>query len=911
LTPVIYFWNGSLGPLWGFNENWTDENFNHNSPYGDPNAELWFDQDGQSFTTTHHIADPTTILNIAVYDNGYFINADPSASVIRLTHSITAEYTGTSTIALPLTLAGDGLNEFNISSQDTNLVVSGAVSAATSGTLLSKTGPGTLQLSGDNSAYSGLIGVNEGTLQVGSANSLPIDQQIAVLEGGTLDLNNFDQTLALGEMLGQLRLGSGTLTVRGHIETVRGTIVGSGGLTLTNNARLTLEGTDQYSGPTRITSGTLEIDANSPDSPVTVGANTWLAGRGSTGPLTISGTLQPGDVPGEGGIGPGVLHSGDATFLAGSTFGVRLYGPDPGGQNGYDQLDVNGTLDLTGNPTLAITRGFFSATDGETFTIIHCTGGVRGTFAGLPENALFGIDGQEFHINYTADGVVLTRSHQLNPPVAYSVGEPGAVSQAVGDFDGDGIPDVIVSTPGFGNHLFFLKGIGDGTFQAAVQLNLPTFPSQIGGVLAAQTRPGGPLDLLVTFSDRIAVLLGNGDGTFQDPQYDMIGGVGSLATAHFRGPDQPLDLAAASDDHVNILLGNGDGTFADPMSFPLAAGFAQAIAVGDINGDGNPDIVTSHLNGQLSALLGNGDGTFQNATLLTNGVDRRYGVILADLNADGHLDIATTDYSGYGVDVWLGNGDGTFQRPHYFGAGPLVTAVLAADFAHDGTLDLIVQNYNGVAVLYGNGDGTFRDPVQYDIPVAMRQMQVADFNGDGFPDVSLVLYGGSLDVFLNVGSSPMGPAQAAGKSAAASHLPPALAAVLAVAPERSVGSLPLNAGGGDDLLIGGLITYDIDSPLTSWLQVRNYWAGTDDHLTIAANLTTGNSAPVDATTVSSNSNGGGNTMNGNCALTLIDSEGPDNLAEFDRSSIIVAGVPWETLTNSGLLSFPMVCQQEE
>jgi autotransporter-associated beta strand protein len=791
VTPQAYYWTGHVGPLWGSDDNWVTGIFDHKSPYGDSSAELTFDNAGEGLTSTHNASDPTTIQSIEVYRPGYLINAAFDLAVVRLTGDVTADYTGASTLALPLQLAGDGINRFTVN-QNSTLLVSGSLSAASGvGNDLAKFGPGTLQLSGDNSAYSGLIAVDEGTLQLEAANALPTDQAVTVQDGATLDLNDFDATLNPAGMYGTLRLGSGTLTVRGHITTVPGTIVGSGGLTLTNNARLTLEGTDQYSGPTRLTSGTLEIDANSPDSPVTVGANTWLAGRGTTGPLTISGTLQPGDVPEEGGIGPGVLHSGDATFLAGSTFGVRLYGPDPGGQNGYDQLDVDGALDLTGSPSLLITRGFFSATDGETFTIIHCTGGVRGTFAGLPENALFGIDGQEFHINYTADGVVLTRSHQLNPPVAYGVGEPGAVNQAVGDFDGDGIPDVIVSTPGFGNHLFFLKGIGDGTFQAAVQLNLPTFPLQIGGVVAAQTRPGGPLDLLVTFSDRFAVLLGNGDGTFQDPQYILIPGVGDLTSAHFRGADQPLDLAVLTNgDHVDILLGNGDGTFGDPTPFALATGIAQAIAVGDIDGNGTLDIVVSHFQGQLSLLEGNGDGTFQAPVSISGGGYRQYTLVLADLRNDGHLDIATTDYDGSTISVLLGNGDGTFEAPHHVRSGQYPVNVRATDFDNDGRLDLVDENYNGVAVLYGNGDGTFRDPVQYDIPAATRQMQVADFNGDGYPDVSVVLYGGSLDVFMNVGPSPMAPTQAAGKSGAAGHIPVGMDAVLTAAFRSSVGSFP-------------------------------------------------------------------------------------------------------------------------
>jgi hypothetical protein len=100
----------------------------------------------------------------------------------------------------------------------------------------------------------------------------------------------------------------------------------------------------------------------------------------------------------------------------------------------------------------------------------------------------------------------------------------------------------------------------------------------------------------------------------------------------------------------------------------------------------------------------------------------------------------------------------------------------------------------------------------------------------------------------------------------------------------------LNAGDGEDLLIGGSTIYDTDPALASWLQIAAYWAGTDDYFTRAANLTTGNGVPLlDATAVTGN--GGGNTMNGNGALALIYSDGQDNITGFDPNSIIIPIAP--------------------
>jgi hypothetical protein len=100
----------------------------------------------------------------------------------------------------------------------------------------------------------------------------------------------------------------------------------------------------------------------------------------------------------------------------------------------------------------------------------------------------------------------------------------------------------------------------------------------------------------------------------------------------------------------------------------------------------------------------------------------------------------------------------------------------------------------------------------------------------------------------------------------------------------------LNAGDGEDLLIGGTTTYDTEAGLVSWLQIAAYWAGTDDYFTRVANLTSGNGVPLlDATTVTGN--GGSNVMNGNGALALIYTDGADSVGYFDPNSQVVTIAP--------------------
>jgi hypothetical protein len=107
----------------------------------------------------------------------------------------------------------------------------------------------------------------------------------------------------------------------------------------------------------------------------------------------------------------------------------------------------------------------------------------------------------------------------------------------------------------------------------------------------------------------------------------------------------------------------------------------------------------------------------------------------------------------------------------------------------------------------------------------------------------------------------------------------------------------LNAGDGEDLLIGGYTSYDNDPNdpgLANWQQIAAYWAGTGDFFTRVANLASGTGVPILDPTAGTGTvfgNGGGNTMNGNGALALIYGDGADNITGFDPNSIIVPITP--------------------
>jgi hypothetical protein len=234
--------------------------------------------------------------------------------------------------------------------------------------------------------------------------------------------------------------------------------------------------------------------------------------------------------------------------------------------------------------------------------------------------------------------------------------------------------------------------------------SLLTVASQNSGntVLTADFNGDGIPDLVILGS-AISVLLGNGDGTFTaalNPSSDL---PGAIAVGDFNGDGNP-DLAVSpvlDEGNSEVLLGKGDGTFTNANgSFGIDNGTStsNSIAVGDFNGDGKLDLVETcaSLDDQpcnlLLILFGNGDGTFMQSSFVPLDFSGSQSVAVGDFNGDGQPDLAVTNSGANGVNVFLNSESGFSAMAASPATGDSPTSVAAADFNGDGKLDLAVTN---------------------------------------------------------------------------------------------------------------------------------------------------------------------------------------------------------------------------
>ena len=354
------------------------------------------------------------------------------------------------------------------------------------------------------------------------------------------------------------------------------------------------------------------------------------------------------------------------------------------------------------------------------------------------------------------------------------------IALAAGDFNGDGRPDVAAANFGTDN-IEILLNDGGGAIVPAGRYKAGDSP---GAIVAADFNGDGKLDLAASDGLGITVLINHGDGTFAPAVHVALDQTinafpVSVTAADFNG-DGAIDLAAsgigwtfdfqavtsANADNVAILLNDGTGHFTLANTILIDNPFPRLgdITVGDVDGDGLPDLLVDQSSGRVTVLLNQGGGQFVNAFLVLVGENHILSAVkLVDLNGDGRLDLIVADNgdplaaegSGGDVVVFLNEGGGVFGSPVRIPTGNAPTSVVIADLNLDGQLDLAVANNlsNDVSILLNQGGVVFTPAVNFTTGEGPTSVVAADFNGDGHLDLAVShMNSGAVGVYLNDGT---------------------------------------------------------------------------------------------------------------------------------------------------------------
>ena len=342
-------------------------------------------------------------------------------------------------------------------------------------------------------------------------------------------------------------------------------------------------------------------------------------------------------------------------------------------------------------------------------------------------------------------------------PAAHYAAGRGPAAVAVGDFNGDGRPDV-VSADSKGSAVGVLLGDGRGRFAPVVLFATGARPESVA---VGDFNKDGNQDVVTADSKgrTLSVLLGDGSGGFA-PRVDF--GAGPLpvavAVGDFNG-DGKQDLVTANLDwsagSASGMLGDGAGGFAPRIEVPTGPA-SYDVAVGDFNGDGRPDlatVVTDDLDGFAGVLLGDGTGHFSAMSTFFTSLEP-VAVAVGDLNGDGRQDLVTAQrLEGSGeLGVLLGDGSGGFTGAA--GGGRRISrevfCVALGDVSGDGRQDVVSAKGSMVIVLRGNGRGGLAKELDFPVGRGPSDVAVADLNGDGLRDVLTADYSaGSVSVLLN------------------------------------------------------------------------------------------------------------------------------------------------------------------
>lgn len=315
---------------------------------------------------------------------------------------------------------------------------------------------------------------------------------------------------------------------------------------------------------------------------------------------------------------------------------------------------------------------------------------------------------------------------------------------AVADLNGDNIPDAVVANQ-VSNDVSVHLGTAGGGFSAPAFIPVGSGPFSL---VAAQLNSDNFLDIAVanSGSNNVSILLGNGNGTFSAPTNFTAGASPISVAAGDLNNDGNSDLVVANFGSfflgtVSVLFGNGSGVFTAGPSLRTRTQ-PSAVAVGNLNGDNNLDLVVANFGSDsLAIFFGIGGGSFQ----LSQNVNSSSGPVAVEIvpgQTGGFPQILAANYNSDSVTVCGGSQNGSFSCSTQSAGGSNPIAIVTDDFLVNGqkTRAVALSGSNTIAITGSN----------FNVGQYPNAIASADMNSDGRPDIITANYGSdNLSVLLN------------------------------------------------------------------------------------------------------------------------------------------------------------------
>ncbi len=570
-------------------------------------------------------------------------------------------------------LGGSGLNGTLTVGNGTNFTFDGAISDYPGGDgSLVKIGSGSMILTNGGHTYSGATTISDGTLRLLVGGALPDSSAVTVNTGGTLDLNDLNDTVGSLAGGGNVILGSATLTSGGNngSTTYSGVISGSGGLIKTGAGTLTLAGNNSYSGLTNVQAGRLNVNGAHAGNVTVTGGGAALGGAGTingTVSVATAGFLSPGN-------SPGILNAGDTTLAPGSTFEVEITGNTPG-VGGYDQLNITGSVVIgTDEPGVTLATLFpppaYTPVLGDQYVIIENDGEdpVTGIFAGLSEGAVISPDlggsGYAGVISYAGgsggNDVVISVIPGGAGPQTFVVNTTADTNDGVCDVANCSLREALDAANAHVNAAtpdaihFNIPGAGPHTVQPAAAL--PTITEAV--TIDGSTNPTGAIVLdSAPAGSGVAGLTINGDGStitgltitgFDGAGVAVLGGTGNVITANSIYANGGLGIDLGGDGVTKNDFLDADAGPNDLQNAPIIQRVYAATGGLRVQGTLNSQASTAYYRIELFAnatcdrsFYGEGQTPLNTFLVTTNSLGNAYFSELIPMPPDGVALVAT------------------------------------------------------------------------------------------------------------------------------------------------------------------------------------------------------------------------------------------------------------------------------